>query len=230
MVKNNICSCENCPDGWANFQTLSEDELRYINENRYETVFKSGEIIIKQGSPASNVVFLASGMAKVYLEGAGGKNLIINISKPGRMIIGPGLYTDMRHIFSVSALVDCRACFISSDVIRHFAKTNSDFAVGMLKDISFKAQNNIYKLMSMTQKKMPGRLAEVLLYLADKVYGSDKFSMILTRQELADLSAMAKESVVRILKEFSDERIIDTTLPEFEILDRQKLEMICTIG
>ena len=230
MAKSNICSCENCRVGWFNFETLNPDELKYANENRFEAVFKSGETIIKQGSPASNVVFLAEGMAKVYIEGAGEKNLIISISKPGTMIIGPGLYTDLRHTFSVSALGHTRVCFINSDVIRHFVKTNNKFAEGLVADIRDKAQKNIYKLMSMTQKKMPGRVAEILLYLADNVFESDTFTMILTRQELADMSAMAKESVVRILKEFSDEKIIDTSKQKFKIINRQKLDMICTNG
>ncbi|MEZ4999758.1 MAG: helix-turn-helix domain-containing protein [Bacteroidales bacterium] len=75
----------------------------------------------------------------------------------------------------------------------------------------------------MTQKKMPGRVAEILLYLADSVFDSDEFTMLLSRQELADMSGMAKESVVRILKEFSNEGIIDSGCPRFRILDREKL-------
>ena len=71
-----------------------------------------------------------------------------------------------------------------------------------------------------------GEEFEIIGFLAQ----SDTFTMILTRQELADMSAMAKESVVRILKEFSDEKIIDTSKQKFKIINRQKLDMICTNG
>ncbi len=82
----------------------------------------------------------------------------------------------------------------------------------------------------MTQKKMPGRVAEVLLYLANSVFKKDKFTMFLTRQELADMSGMAKESVVRILKDFSDEEIIFSENKQFGILKKEKLIMICENG
>lgn len=146
------------------------------------------------------------------------------------MIIGPGIYTNSRHIFSVTALNDVRACFIETKFIKDMVKENSDFAESLLKDVSYKAQRNIYKLLSMTQKKMPGRVAEILLYLADKVFESDKFTMILSRQELAEMSGMAKESVVRILKDFADEGIISSGCPQFEILKKDKLIMICENG
>ncbi|MEE4115291.1 MAG: Crp/Fnr family transcriptional regulator [Marinilabiliaceae bacterium] len=230
MVKGNICNCVDCVEGWRNFKTLTKEQLAFVNENRFEALFKPGENIFKQGSPTSNAVFLSAGLAKVYMEGQGRKDFILSISGPGEMVIGPGLYTDSRHIFSMTAINDARCCFIDAGIIKQLVRDNKDFAEALITDISYKAQRNIYKLLSMTQKKMPGRVAEVLLYLADRVFKKDKFTMILTRQELADMAAMAKESVVRILKEFSDEGIISTGCPEFEIHDKKKLIMICENG
>lgn len=230
MAKENICSCVDCENAWPVFQTLTHDELEHINSNRFEATFKPGEVIVKQGSPASNVIFLVKGMAKVYMEGQGDRNLIINIARPKTMLVGPGIYTDQRHMFTVSALNDIRACFIDANVIRKMVHKNSNFAEGVIVDISYKSQYNLNKLMSMTQKKMPGRVAEVLLYLAETVFESDEFTLLLSRQELADMSGMAKESVVRILKEFANEGIIDTGCPKFRILDREKLQMISLNG
>ncbi|HUS87641.1 MAG TPA: Crp/Fnr family transcriptional regulator [Bacteroidales bacterium] len=230
MLKENICSCEDCESRWPNFNALTKEELDFVSLSRFEASFKPGEVILKQGSPASNAVFLLYGLAKVYMEGQGERNFILNIARPGKMIIGPGIYTDSRHIFTASALNDVRACFIDSNVIRKLVKQNSDFAEGMLRDVSYKAENNFYKLMSMTQKKMPGRVAEVLLYLSENIFESDEFTLLLTRQELADMSGMAKESVVRILKEFSNEKIIDSGSSEFRILNKERLKMISING
>jgi len=230
MTNENICACANCKDGWKNFTVLSKEQLDFVESKRYEAKFSAGEVIIKQDSPASNVVFLRYGMAKVYMEGQGNKKLIVSIAQPGKMIVGPGIYTDSKHTFSVSALTECIVCFISADVIRMLVKENSEFAEGLITEVSHKAQYNLNRLLSMTQKKMPGRVAEVLLYLADAVYKSDDFKSVLSRQELADLAGMAKESVVRILKDFSDEEIICSDCPGIKILDKEKLKMISING
>ena len=98
-ITNLINSCENCTHSWKNFQHLTKNELEMVNENRYEATFKPGEIMIKQGSPTSNALFLASGMAKMYIEGGKGNNFIIGIALPGMLIMGPGAYVNSRHTY-----------------------------------------------------------------------------------------------------------------------------------
>ena len=225
-----VNNCENCVVSWKNFKNLSGDEIRLVNENRYEATFKPGEIILKQGSPASNAVFLASGMAKVYIEGLDNKSFILNIALPTQLIIGPGLHVHARHSFSVSALTVVQACFISFDIINQLIRQNVEFANGMIEDLSVKSYTDHTKLISLTQKKMPGRLAEAILFFSDEVYKSDVFDIILSRQEIGDMTNMAKESVVRILKELENSGVIRSDCSKITILDKEKLRVISERG
>ena len=225
-----INNCENCTVSWKNFKKLSKSEIRLVNENRYEATFKPGEIILKQGSPASNAVFLASGMAKVYIEGFDKKNFILGIALPSRLIIGPGIHVHARHTYSVTALTTVQACFISFEIFNQLIRQNAEFASGMIEDLSVKSYAVHNKLVSLTQKKMPGRLAEALLFFADEVYKSDIFNMILSRQELGEMSNMAKESVVRILKELETSGVVKSECSKIQILDKEKLQLISERG
>jgi hypothetical protein len=54
--------------------------------------------------------------------------------------------------------------------------------------------------------------------------------MLLSRQELGELSGMAKESVVRILKDFNEDKIINDKCPHIKILNKEKLKMISNMG
>jgi len=215
---------------WENFKNLTEDELERISENRYEANFKPGEVIFKEGAPTSDAVFLISGMAKMYLEGYDGKRILLGIAKPGELIAGPGTYVDSRHHYSVSALTDTKACFINMNVLKDLVHQNSQFAEGWLVDISKKSLRTFYKMLSISQKKMHGRLAEGLLYLSNSVFKSDDFEFFLSRQDLGDLTGMAKENVVRILREFAEEKIIDMTCPKLKILNKEKLQRISETG
>lgn len=225
-----INSCENCSVAWKNFKNLSGSEIKLINENRYEATFKPGEIILKQGSPASSAVFLASGIAKIYIEGLDGKNFILGIAQPARLILGPGVHVSKRHSYSVSALTAVKACFISFDLINQLIGQNPKFALGMLEDLSVKSYAVHNKLVSLTQKKMPGRIAEALLFFADEVFKTNEYDLILSRQELGDMTNMAKESVVRILKELEGLGVIKSGYSRIEILDKKKLRLISERG
>src|SRR5450759_3419462 len=209
---NLIDSCENCTRKWKNFQHLTKSELQLINENRYEATFKPGEIMIKQGSPTSNALFMADGMARTYIEGINGKNFIMSIALPGRLIMGPGAYVNSRHTYSVAAITTVHACFISFDIFKQLVRVNGAFAESLLEDISAKSMKSLNRMVSLSQKKMPGRLADALLYFSDEVFRSEDYEMILSRQELGEMTNMAKECVVRILKELEDSGVIYSCL------------------
>jgi CRP/FNR family transcriptional regulator len=228
--ENHISSCEVCTRCWSNFKNLSKDDLVTVNKNRYEANFKPGEIIIKQGSPASNAIFLIGGLAKVYVEGYSGKNLILNLAEQSSILAGPGVHVNSRYPYSVAAITQVQACFISFDIIRKVITGNPDFAVGFIEELSDKAYKMHQKVVNLTQKKMHGRLAEALLYFSETLFHSDDFEMVLSRQELGEMTNMAKESVVRILGELEDEKIIHATPRAVRILDHDKLRVISEKG
>ena len=60
-------------------------------------------------------------------------------------------------------------------------------------------------------------LAEGLVHLADEIFEAPKFNCHMTRQELGEFTGMTKESVVRLLKEFHDENIIQLADHSIEI-------------
>jgi CRP/FNR family transcriptional regulator, polysaccharide utilization system transcription regulator len=227
---NLIKSCENCTQGWKNFQLLTKSELQTINENRYEATFKPGEIMLKQGSPTSNALFMSDGMAKSYMEGINGKNFLMGIALPGRLIMGPGAYVDSRHTYSVAAITTVHACFISFDIFRQLVKVNGVFAESLLEDISVKSLKTLNRMVNLAQKRMSGRLADALLYFSDEVFNKDEYEMILSRQELGEMTSMAKECVVRILKEFEDSGVIYSDSSKIKILDKEKLIQISEKG
>ncbi|NVO11538.1 MAG: Crp/Fnr family transcriptional regulator [Bacteroidales bacterium] len=227
LVEND---CRTCMNRWENFKNLSDDDLLLISKHRYEAIFKPGEIIFKKGSPTSSAIFLVSGMAKAFLEGLDNKNIIISLVKPGMMVSGPGTFGDMRHHFTLTSLTDVKACFIDMQVIKQLIHTNNRFAEGLIEDISAKSLMMYYKLIALTQKKMPGRLADALLYLSNVIYDSDEFDLILNRQELGEFTNMAKESVIRILKDLEDGAVISSNCSRVKILDKTKLQMISDNG
>jgi CRP/FNR family transcriptional regulator len=229
-AENKITSCANCARCWTNFSNLTGDELELINSNRYEATFKPSEIIIKQGSPASNAIFLISGLAKVYMEGYAGRNLILNLAEHSSLLAGPGAHINARYTYSVAAITQIQACFINFNTIRQVIAVNPGFAAGLIEDLSDKSFKLHQKILNLTQKKMHGRLAEALLYFADSIFRSDEYEMVLSRQELGEMTNMAKESVVRIIGEFESENIIHATPRSVKILDREKLLVISEKG
>jgi CRP/FNR family transcriptional regulator len=169
-------------------------------------------------------------MAKTYIEGATGKNFIMSIALPGRLILGPGAYIDSRHSYTVSAITTVHACFINIEVFKSIVRTNGIFAESLIEDISKKSLASLDRMVNLSHKKMHGRLADILLYFSDIVFKKDEYEMILSRQELGEMTNMAKECVVRILKELEDSGVIYSDSSKIKILDKEKLIQISIKG
>jgi CRP/FNR family transcriptional regulator, polysaccharide utilization system transcription regulator len=77
---------------------------------------------------------------------------------------------------------------------------------------------------------MPGRMADALLYLQDEIFMQPRFQMVLSRSDLAELSAMSKESAVKLLRDFQKDSLIKISEKEIEILNDENLRKISRIG
>jgi CRP/FNR family transcriptional regulator, polysaccharide utilization system transcription regulator len=212
------------------FSLLNNDELQLVDAHKIHVNFKSGETIKKQGTFMSHVLSVNSGLAKLYIEGIEGRSAILRIVKPVSFIGGPGIYFDQRHHFTITALLDSSVCFIDIQVFKDILKGNQSFAEEFLKDFSRDVLTVYNRLINLTQKQMPGRMADALLYLHDVIFQQLKFPMILSRSELADLSAMSRESAVKVLRDFHKEGLIRISDHELEILDEEALRKISRIG
>jgi CRP/FNR family transcriptional regulator, polysaccharide utilization system transcription regulator len=226
------CCCKNCfKDGNTNLlKTLESSELDFLVDGKQQIIFKPGETIIKQNLSSTYVICIRKGLAKVYVEGVKGKSLIVKLIGQHDFISGGDLFNGNVQQFTVSAVTEVHCCLINSSKLTQLFIENNRFAVELLRSHSKQNTNLLNKLVVLTQKYMPGRVADTLLYLKDYVFCTNPFSVPLTRQDLADMSNMTKESLVRILQQFKSSGLIKTRGNSFEILNESGLQEISKNG
>ncbi len=222
--------CLHCMQRSDIFTNLAEGELAQVNACRVSIRYHTGEVVFKQGSPCHDFVCITKGMLKLYREDENDKRIIIGFAKPVDYIFVPGAFTDKRHHFSAIACEETTACLVGIDVFEKLLRENPDFASAFMTKVSEQSIRFIEQMSSLVQKQMPGRMADVLLDLSKAVYNSNPFVSSLSRQDLADMSGMTKESAIRILKTFRDDELIRTEGDMIEILNYPMLERISRNG
>ena len=226
----NCVNCNLCNVKTQAFKMLDEDELAILNQNRYEVGFKAGENILKQGTALSHLISLTNGIAKMYIEGLDSKNLILELILPWKVYGDPGLYVDNRYHYSITAIEPCSVCFIDIQNIKSLLRTNGDFAEAIVTNCSLNTVRTFERMISLTQKQMHGRIADILIYLYKEIYQSDTFELSLSRQDIGEFSGMTKDSAIRILKEFENEGIIKVEGKKIGILNKELLQEISIRG
>lgn len=229
--KSSICNnCNECNRRSPLFSLLTNEQLADINQDRCEASYRKGEMIFKQGSASSHILMLTSGLAKIYLEGHNGRGLILKLIKPIQMFGGPGIFLDGRNYYSATALEDCTVCYITQQRFKRALRASPDFAEKFIEQINRNAIFNFGRFADLTQKQMPGRVADALLYLSKEIYNAEEFYLSLTRQDLADMTNLSKESVIRILKDFKEEGVIVMQGDHIQIARMDALEKISHVG
>ena len=225
-----ICTnCNDCNSRSPLFSVLKEDELEAINQGRFEVQYRAGEMIFKQGAATTHVLMITSGLAKVYLE-TNNRSLILKLIKPIQMFGGPGLFIDNRNYYSAAAINDSTVCYIGLENFRQAIRSNPDFAEKFIQQINRSAIFTFGRFTDLTQKQMPGRVADALLYLSKEIHLAPHFKIALSRQELADMTSLSKESFIRILKDFKEEGIIVLNGDDISIERMSALEKISQVG
>ena len=224
--------CARCfDDGEDNiFNCLTSDELELMVKEKRHVHFNAGETILKQNTSASHVVCVKRGLAKILAEGEGDKKLILRLVATHSILTGGGIFVDEIRHFTVQAVTEVDCCFIDSDKIYELVSKNSQFAFELLKLNNRQNIQMLNNLVGITQKYMPGRVADLILYLKNEIFLCNPFDTRLSRQELADMTGMTMESFIRILKEFKSSGIIAVDGGSLHVLDEEALALISRKG
>jgi CRP/FNR family transcriptional regulator len=227
-------NCKDCQFKSHFFLKLGEEEFDVIDRNRIEVRFKKGDVIVKQGTSPSHVIYMIDGLAKLFIEGNTNNNVTLQIITPKTYIgleavFSEDAFSESILNYSVTAIEDSTACFIDINSFRNIVRNNGAFAYEMINYIS-KKSNLIYdKVKNLTQKNSRGRLADALLYLSE-IYGSSYLNLTLTRKDLAELAGTSLENSIRILSELKKEDIIRVDGRSIEIVNHKLLKKIQELG
>ncbi len=225
---------ELCLEGsFSVFKGLPQKEKEIIALNHSYVIYRKKDFLFKYGEKSQGIICLASGKAKVFREGVGGREQIIKMVQPQGIICYNTLFTEVVYSFSAVAIEETAICVFDKNVILKTLKRHPDLSLKFLKVVTEELAYSNNRIISLTQKHVRARLAESLLLLRD-TYGFEVDGMtlriILSREDLAGLSNMTTSNAIRTLSTMVSEGLVETEGRKILILDSNTLERISEEG
>ena len=235
MKKNREYLCEQCPAGALTyFNSLDNADLLYLNNQKIVSAYKKGEDIFHEGNKATGLYCLVEGKVKVYRQGNDGREHIIRFAFPGEFIGLKALITGNNHTSSAAALEDSVVCFINNNDFLQLMIKYPEFTRNLIVSLSQILEEAEKKMTSLAQKPVRERLAEALVFLNSSfnVNTSDpgRAYLNLSRNDIANIIGTAPETVIRLLSEFKDERLILIKGRKIFLKNPKELMRIARIG
>lgn len=228
-VPHHCIVCQN--RGHSAFHNLSAGDLDRISDLKTCVSFKKGQVIMHEGARPQGVYCLHSGKAKVYKLGSEGKEQILRFFTKGDLLGYRSILSDEPISASISALEDTFACYIPKSSFFEVIEQNPKFSLNVLHRACHELGEAGKVITSLAQKTVRERLAEVLLILRT-TFGETEEGFLdirLTREEIANMVGTATESAIRLLSEFKDEGLIETSGRKIRILDSEKMSSVASI-
>jgi len=230
--ENNIPLCAKCAfESDGIFRNLTAEETDKLNFEKDFRIYKRGDILYREGNRISGFFCVNSGIIKVFKTGFDGKEQIIRFARKGDIIAYRSVLSNELACTSAKVIEDCQVCFIPSEILISFIKTNSTFALDLIRLACHELGEANSFITDIAQKTVRERLAEILLLLVnDFGLDNDKYLKIsLTREELANIVGTATESVIRLLSEFKTDKLVELNGRKIKILDTKGLEKISNV-
>jgi CRP-like cAMP-binding protein len=212
------------------FEKLNREELDFLEANSVWINYRRGEMICKQGSFVSNVMYMEKGLGKVFLE-SGNNSLVLRIIPDGNFFGLAAISEELGTFpYSGMAYIDSRVRQIDIKAFRQLIQQNAAFAKEIIDILSANSVQIYGRFFCLSYKQAFGRLADILICLADRIFKSTEFNLPLTRKELGELAGMSPETVIRMLKEFNDDNVIRMDGKSLIVLDYDRLRQISETG
>ena len=215
------------------WETLTDDERAYVENNVQIVSFAKNDIIHADGDESNCMYMLLKGKVRIYKEGVGQRLQIIRLLKPYdifgyRACIAEGPYNS-----SASAFEDCVAYCLKREHFTYLVRKNGALCYAVMQMMARDLAIQEIKTINLTQKHIRGRLAESLLLLL-KNYGFEQdgktIAMLMPREDLANMSNMTTANAIRTLSQFAQEGIISIDGRHIQITDETALEKISRLG
>lgn len=185
--------------------------------------FERGQTIYAPMTSDQCVCLLVSGEVRLFRESADGRRFAVATLKPGAVFGQASLLGSVEFETYAEAVEPCTVWTIADSSARELLSRRTDLSLSFMAGLSQRLSEVEARLESMAYKKVPARLAGLLLQLMDK---KDRTVWGVTHQKLAEMLGTYRETVSQTIREFRDQGLVLTGRKKIVVLARNKLRKI----
>lgn len=189
--------------------------------------FDAGDVLFAQGEHSSSLYSLSRGIVKITCHTTGGREQIVGIANPGKLLVGLQSIETDRYQYTAVAETDVVACKIRHRGLLNEAAGNSDIALRLLKALNAQLAHSRELMQVMGHKSAAAKIASFIsLIIPESERARQRFSLPFSRGEIASLLGLSEETVCRQMARMKRDGILYSPRGRIEILDWNRLRAI----
>ena len=201
------------------------ENFNLVSGIRDTNQYKKKHILYTEGQRPMHVYFIISGKIKEYKVNDEGKELITNIYTKGDFFGYISVLDGVNYTETVQVLDDCELMLIPKIDFMHLISNDKLIARQFINLLSHHVKEKEDQLLNLAYNSLRKKVANGIIVVIDK-FKDEKFGkpvIEISREDLANIVGSAQESMIRTLKEFKTEKLIDIIDGSIVVLNECKL-------
>jgi len=208
--------------------STGKDYMKILAEDRNINRYKKKEVIYSEGNHPNRLYYVIKGKVKSYKTNDDGKELVTELFSSGDFLgyvsmLEGGVYKD-----SAAALEETELAVIPREDFDSLINNNKEVAQKFMQLLAKNISERENQLVNIAYNSLRRKVADALLMLYKKYNQAEsENAMPVSRGSLATMAGTAKESLIRTLSDFRNEKLIDIKNDgSIIILNLKKLEFL----
>ena len=202
--------------------------LQVLVENSAVNFYKKKRLIYDVGHHPVKLFYIQKGKVKTFKTNDDGKELTVGLFGDGDFIGYTAILEGTVYKETSEVIEDTTLAIIDRGDFEILLRANKVVAQQFIQLLAQSVTDREGQLVGIAYNSLRKRVAEALILLQKKYTKDDagKFSMYISREDLAHIAGTATESIIRTLSDFKSEKLIDIKDGAIIILDEKRLSVL----
>lgn len=202
-----------------------KNALRDLTSDRNINHYKKKQVIYSEGNHPNRLYFIQKGKVKSFKTNDSGKELTVGLFNEGDFFGYTALLEETIYKETAEAIEDADIAIIPKEEFENLLLSNKDVTHKFIKLLANNITEKENQLLGLAYNSLRKRVADALLTLEAKYHkeNQDKFSIHISREDLANIAGTATESLIRTLSDFKSENLIEIKEGHIIITNQKKL-------
>jgi CheY-like chemotaxis protein len=209
--------------------SVGKDHLTLLAEDRNINKYKKKEIIYTEGNHPIRLFYILKGKVKTYKSNDNGKELVIDLFSEGDFFGYVAMLEGTVYKDSAAAMEETELALIPREDFDGLVNNNKEVAQKFIRLLAKNISEKESQLVNIAYNSLRKKVADALVMLHKKYHetSGDADAMLISRGSLATIAGTAKESLIRTLSDFRNEKLIEIKSDgSILILNLKKLELL----
>jgi len=213
------------------FGNLKSDARACLDGMGMQVTYTRGDRLFAEGEWSKCVFFLSSGRIKLTVSSRDGRSVILRIAPAGQVLGLSAALSGNEHEVTAEAMEPCVVKAVPTKDFLSFVDKYPEAAMEATRCVLREYRSVFSEVCRLAlPNTVAGRLANLLLEWRKSPYrggeAESRFTMTLTHEEIAGMTATSRETVSRVFSQFERQKLISIKGASMAVLQPEALEQM----